>query len=130
MRAKDYETAIAQYKLAGSYSEAEFEPHAFLYWPADSLLVVPLQTAGMAVPDTGDVRIAGDLAVGALVLRIGGAGITELAFLQHPRIDRGGWNAQIRRSLVIDRTLWTLSDAGLMANDLGSLARVAWIPFN
>jgi hypothetical protein len=92
------------------------------------LLVVPLQTAGMAVPDTG--RIAGDTtAVGALVLRIGGAGITELAFLQHPQIARGGWNAQIRRSLVIDRTLWTLSDAGLMANDLGSLARVAWIPF-
>ena len=121
---------LAQYTLRGAYSEAEFDPHAFLYWPADSLLVVPLQTAGMAVPDTGDVRIAGDLAVGALVLRIGGAGITELAFLQHPRIDRGGWNAQIRRSLVIDRTLWTLSDAGLMANDLGSLARVAWIPFN
>jgi uncharacterized secreted protein with C-terminal beta-propeller domain len=122
---------LAQYTLSGAHSEAEFDPHAFLYWPADSLLVVPLQTAGIAVPDSGDVRIAGgSMAAGALVLRIGGAGITELAFLQHPQTVRGGWNAQIRRSLVIDRTLWTLSDAGLMANDLGSLARVAWIPFD
>jgi hypothetical protein len=38
------------------------------------------------------------------------------------------YNSQIRRSLVINQTLWTLSDAGLMASDLGSLARVAWIP--
>lgn len=115
-------TRTAQFKLAGAYSEAEFEPHAFLYWPADGLLVLPLQArGGMAVPNSS-TRIAPTQ--GALVLRVGPTGITEVGFVSHPAY------SPIRRSLIIDSTLWTVSDAGLLASDRNSLARLAWIPFS
>ena len=42
----DKPTRLARYYLSGANSEAEFDPHAFLYWPADGLLVVPLQFPG------------------------------------------------------------------------------------
>jgi uncharacterized secreted protein with C-terminal beta-propeller domain len=114
---------IAQYKLAGSYSEAEFEPHAFLYWPADGLLVVPLQGRNtVAVPGASSTTRFAPMQ-GALVLRVGSAGITEVGFLSHPSY------SAIRRSLIIDSTLWTVSDGGLLASDKNSLARLAWIPF-
>jgi hypothetical protein len=114
---------IAQYKLAGSYSEAEFEPHAFLYWPADGLLVVPLQGRNtVAVPGASSTSRFAPMQ-GALVLRVGSAGITEVGFLSHPSY------SAIRRSLIIDSTLWTVSDGGLLASDKNSLARLAWIPF-
>src|SRR5690606_17502076 len=35
---------IAQYHVRYGHSEAEFDPHAFLYWPRTGLLVVPLMT--------------------------------------------------------------------------------------
>jgi uncharacterized secreted protein with C-terminal beta-propeller domain len=108
---------MAQFKLAGTYSEAEFEPHAFLYWPADGLLVVPLQGRGTAT----NSRIAPTQ--GALVLRVSDSAIGEVGFVSHPSY------SPIRRSLIIDSTLWTVSDAGLMASDKNSLARLAWIAF-
>jgi hypothetical protein len=42
-----------------------------------------------------------------------------------------GWpgGGQIQRSLIIGDTLWTLSQAGLKANDLSTLAPEAWVPF-
>ncbi len=33
---------LAQHHVKQGHSEAEFDPHAFLYWAADRLLVVPL----------------------------------------------------------------------------------------
>jgi uncharacterized secreted protein with C-terminal beta-propeller domain len=105
---------LAQFKLSGAYSEAEFDPHAFLYWPADGLLVVPLQARYATTRGTANQ--------GALVLRVTANGISEVGFVSHS-------NGMIRRSLVIDSTLWTVSDAGLLASDRNSLARLAWIPF-
>ena len=58
-----------------------------------------------------------------------GQTIREVGFVQHPVSSlTNGYLAQIRRSFVIDQTLWTMSDGGLMASDLTSLARLAWIP--
>ncbi len=34
---------LAVYDLKFGHSEAEFDPHAFLYWPASRLLVIPVQ---------------------------------------------------------------------------------------
>src|SRR5712672_2208466 len=36
-------TRLATFALAGAISSAEFDPHAFLYWPGSHLVVVPLQ---------------------------------------------------------------------------------------
>jgi hypothetical protein len=69
---------------------------------------------------------------GALVLRIDDTGITETGFLSQPDPGNSGnayWSVQIERSLVIGQTLWTVSDAGAMANDLTTLRQLAWIPF-
>ncbi|HEX6871186.1 MAG TPA: beta-propeller domain-containing protein, partial [Micromonosporaceae bacterium] len=164
---------VANYTLTGASSEAEFDPHAFLYWPQDGLLVVPLQmpggvppsvgggtepgasgegssgTGGGAVgkpaappvpPDapanggSGSTAVAPDKMMpnlGALVLRMTGDKIVEVGFLRHPAssVDPG-YPAQIRRSLMIDDTLWTVSDGGLLASDSTTLARLAWIPFS
>jgi hypothetical protein len=102
---------IAQYKASGTHSEAEFDPHAFLYWPKDGLLVVPV---------TGRE-------IGAIVLHVGGGSLDEVGFVSHPRTS--SYPTTIRRSLIIDTTLWTVSDAGLLASDSNSLARLAWISF-
>jgi len=110
---------LAQYHVKGGHSEAEFDPHAFLYWPQTGLLVVPLQ----------DVKGgSGDRGVGALVLRVGDGTISDVGFVEHPR-GRDGIPT-IRRSLMIDGTLWTVSNAGLLASDPGNATQRAWVPFN
>jgi hypothetical protein len=117
---------IAQYSLSGAHSEAEFDPHAFLFWPATGLLVVPLQNTSAGGANPGATA---RLAPGALVLRVAGQTISEVGFVQHPGSSvNPDFGAPIRRSLVIDQTLWTVSDGGLMASDLTSLARIGWIP--
>jgi hypothetical protein len=136
-------TRLATYHLPSSYSQAEFDPHAFLYWPASGLLVVPLQrfeAVGGTVPPTksdastsagGSSTVTATPgaapAVGALVLHLGNGNITYVGFLHHPAMPESGYSYEIQRSLVIGQTLWTLSDGGLMATDTHSLKRVAWI---
>jgi len=76
---------------------------------------------------------------GALVLRLGERGFRELGFLRHPAspLGQGGAEAptdvymdpQIRRSLVVGDTLWTVSPLGVMANDTSTLQREAWLTF-
>jgi hypothetical protein len=100
---------LAQFTLPGGHSEAEYDPHAFLYWAADGLLVVPVSDRSTAQ-------------AGALVLQVSGSSIREIGLITHPE-------TMIRRSLIIDKTLWTVSDRGVMANDSRTLSRLAWIPF-
>jgi len=97
---------LATYALAGASSAAEFDPHAFLYWPASGLVVVPLDNSG------------------CLALRINGSGFTKVGLLTQP----GSPYATMERSLVIGQTLWTLSTTGLMASDLTTLHEQALIP--
>lgn len=144
---------MAHYQVSGAHSEAEFDPHAFLYWAREGLLVVPLQVynagsgPGAVPPDTGTGGGTGGGSAGsatapstlvprfdqgALILLVDGGNITEVGFIVHPyrAVDANyGYPAAIRRSLVIDETLWTFSDGGLMATDLHTLNRLAWIPF-
>ena len=101
-------TRLATYALAGSSSTAEFDPHAFLYWPSASLVVVPLDTP----TQNGD-----------LVLRLSGSSLSKVGLLQLPVPAQGS----IQRSLVIGGTLWTVSPVGLLASDLGTLHQQAWL---
>jgi Beta propeller domain len=129
-------TRLATFALAAAVSRAEFDPHAFLYWPAAHLMVVPLQATGMAagapVPPDGAAQSPGAPHPGALVLRIGDSGITETGFVTQPdTADTTGYAgySPIERSLIIGQTLWTISTAGARASDLTTLRQQEWIPF-
>jgi uncharacterized secreted protein with C-terminal beta-propeller domain len=107
-------TRLAQYHLPSGHSEVEFDPHAFLYWPATQTLVVPVTMAGAA---------------SAVVLRVSDGQLVELGRLSHPGAD--GYEG-IRRALVIGELLWTVSNSGLAAHELDGLAGLAerqWVAF-
>jgi hypothetical protein len=93
---------LDQHKVPRAYSEAENDPHAFLYWPAAKLLVVPLNDE-------------------ALLLRVEGDKLTELNRLSQRE-------APIRRSLVIGETRRTIAHGSVMASTLDGNQRLATIP--
>lgn len=101
---------LAQYHVKSSSSEAEYDPHAFLYWPADRLLVIPLTVYQPAKMANGT----------ALVLRVGDNKLTEVGLVTQQA-------DLIRRALVVDDVLWTRSDSGLQATNMSTLDKLAWI---
>ncbi|GII75606.1 hypothetical protein Sru01_05880 [Sphaerisporangium rufum] len=115
---------LARHHRKNSASESEWDPHAFLYWPATRLAVLPITSWGK---DGTEPR------VGAVALRIGDREITEIGTITHPKVTRGDDGTMIdpaiRRCLVIGDTLWTVSDAGLRISDLTTLAERGHIPF-
>lgn len=124
-------TRLANYTVSHGNSEAEMDPHAFLYWPATGTLVIPLQTGYGTTrpgspPSTG-TEVAPDFAPGstqALVLRLQGGSFVEVGRISHPSA------GEMRRSLVIGDALWTVSTRGVMVNDLANLTQRAWVPFS
>ena len=94
-----------------SSSEAEYQHHAFLWWPGTSLAVLPLY----------DNRFSG-----AVGLRVTRGGIDEVGRVTHGTADGA---ASIQRSLVIDDRLLTLSSVGLKASRLDDLADLAFVAF-
>lgn len=146
---------IATYGVDNATSEVEFDPHAFLYWPRDELLVLPLRTVFWAEPlplpmpdepvaeqdgatenDAALIAPRQPPAGVALVLRLDGDRFTEVGTIEHPasEIDQRQpydyVDASVRRSLVVGDTLWTLSAAGVMGHHTGTLDEQAWIPFD
>jgi uncharacterized secreted protein with C-terminal beta-propeller domain len=112
---------LAQEHVSNGQSEAEYDPHALLYWPATNLLVVPITDYGPA---------AQGVANAAMAMRVTDRGIEKLGMVAQPRNDgiRPDESPGIRRSLVIGNTLWTVSDGGLQASDLSTLDQVGWVP--
>jgi Beta propeller domain len=105
--------------IAKGSSEAEYDHHAFLHWPPARLAVVPLSSY-----DDSPF-------VGAVGFRIGREGIQEVGRISHSgggakRLDGSG---MIRRAVVVGDTLFTVSDHGVEASSLGTLAQRAWIRF-
>jgi len=121
---------LATYALASSVSAAGMDPHAFLYWPADQLVVVPIQeNGGSAVPAEATQQPVQLPQSGALVLRVSGTSLTRAGFISPPQ-SSGYDGSPIERSLVIGQTLWTISPGGVLASDLTTLRQQAWLPFS
>jgi hypothetical protein len=101
----------------GASSEAEFDHHAFLYWPATRLAVLPLSQSASE---------GGQSFSGALGLRVAAAGLGEVGRVAQP----GPQPAPIRRSLVIGGRLFTVSDQGVQAASLATLTGGAFVRFS
>jgi hypothetical protein len=126
-------TRLDTFAIRG-WSDAEHDPHAFLYWPDEDLVVIPVwwefgpESEG-ALPDAKPfIAPAG----GVMVLRVANDSLEEVGALTHIRYELPyGYPADltILRSLVIGDTLWTLSPSGALASDLDDLDEQAWVPF-
>ena len=109
---------MGQLQYAGGHSEVEGDPHAFLYWPAKNLVVLPM---------TGQPNASDGLpSSGALVLKVTASAMTEVGMVRH---EENGYGDAPRRALVIGDELWTVSATGMLVSNLDSLAEVAWVPF-
>ncbi|MGW4421608.1 beta-propeller domain-containing protein [Streptosporangium sp. NPDC004631] len=117
---------LSQMFQKNSGSEAEWAPHAFLYWAKTRTAVLPLNSWD------GTGRTSGS----AMVLTIDDSAVTRTGTITHPR-PRPVKNTRfapadpsIRRSVVIGDSIWTVSDLGLKVSDMNGLADQAWIPFS
>jgi hypothetical protein len=116
-------TRLAQYHLEGSWTEAEADPHAFLYWPDKGVLVVPVSGGAVTIADGEQV------AAGALVLKLEGNTFRQAGMLTHTSERFANMAMAPRRAMVIGDELWTVSEAGMLVSDLDSLGQLAWVTF-
>lgn len=117
---------VAQLHVKGGSSDAEHDPHAFLYWPQRDLVVVPMRVYNATEFDK-PVPYEG---ASALVLRVSGDRVERVGAVRHPVGSNDPYRADIRRSLVVGDTLWTVSSSGVQANDLDDLSRKTFLRFN
>ena len=110
------------YGIGSSWSEAESDHHAFLWWERSRLAVLPVQA------------YADKPFVGAVGFRVGRGGITEAGRVTHTGepgtgvgIRSGGM--PIRRSLIVGNSLYTVSEWGVKATDISSFAHRGWVAF-
>jgi uncharacterized secreted protein with C-terminal beta-propeller domain len=98
-------TRLYQAGLGQGWSEAESDHHAFLFWPRTGTVVVPFQQQ-------------------AVGFRVGRSrGIDELGRIENDDA------SPIRRSVVVRDTVLTVSDTGVKASSLATLADLGWVPF-
>jgi hypothetical protein len=98
-------------------SESPIDPHAFLYWAAEGIAVIPI--------DSWNYRQSG----AALVVRVEGDKLAVLGTVRNPGGPSHGYDTGIERTMVIGDQLWTMSSSGLRVSGLHSLDRQAWVPF-
>jgi uncharacterized secreted protein with C-terminal beta-propeller domain len=101
---------------SGSWSDVEYDHHAFLYWPPAKLAVLPVSAAGARGRSLFD---------GAMGFRLErNSGIAESFRISHGTPRRP---APISRSLVVRETLYTLSARGLAANRMGTFGGAGFV---
>jgi uncharacterized secreted protein with C-terminal beta-propeller domain len=113
-------TKVAGHHLPGANSEVEFDPHAFLYWPARDLVLLPVLDMPVGRKPVEPVSS------GLLVLRLGDGAFTAMGTIRH---ETSTYEPGIRRALVIGDDLWTVSAAGIQVSRIDGLATQAWVPF-
>ena len=107
-------TEVASWKQANSNTQAEYDHHAFLYWPERKIAVLPVF----------NYSGRGDALNQAIVLSVdSAAGIKEIGRISHTQ------SSPIMRSLVAVDQLWTVSNERLQANAFADLAVTARIDF-
>src|SRR5690606_37461018 len=98
-----------------------------LYWPSTRLLVMPLTWYGSTTLDRGRPMRPQS---GALGLRVDDGKLTKIGMVDHHEVTAGTREfLTIRRTLVVDGVLWTVSDRAAKASDLASLRTLDLIRF-
>lgn len=147
---------LSRVDLADTNSPAESDPHALLWWPANRLLAFPVTSyqTGQDALDVWHVGASGSLDLvsqlsqpapetasppddvcavgngdgaasgGDVAVPVAGGGAT----VPSPCYSDGG--AGIERALVVGPDLWSVSEQGIMANDMTTWTRDAWLPFS
>jgi uncharacterized secreted protein with C-terminal beta-propeller domain len=100
-----------------AYSPAEDDHHAFLWWAKDRLVVVPM------IADNGD---AGGAVMAVYHVDDSGA-IDRVGSVSAPSTAQ--YYDTVQRSLVIGAVLYVVTSRGVLASELYTLKRVAWLPF-
>jgi uncharacterized secreted protein with C-terminal beta-propeller domain len=96
-----------------SQSAVEWDHHAFLWWPATNLAVLPIDSKDF----TG--------AAGFRVDRT--SGIAEVGRVSHPA--RRRFVTPVGRAVVVGPRLYTISDLGVRASAIDSFADAGWAAF-
>ena len=107
---------VARKVLEQGSTSAEYDHHAFLYWAATKLAVIPLNTY------SEQQQFAG-----AVGLHIDASSIDEVGRVQPPRNDMYGGG--IERTLVVGNRLYATSFGGVLVSTLDTLAQTAWVPY-
>ncbi len=111
-------TRLAQKMLGNGGLVAEFDPHAFLWWPKTSLALLPYEGWDQQTYKSAAA------AVGITASRAGG--LNEVGRITHgPDWDRGN----VVRSLIVGDRVFTVSELGIATNAVGGLTAVDFQPF-
>lgn len=118
---------------AGSSTDVEHDHRAFLHWAATGLGVVPVQEWSYDEPSQTEGFHAE--AVGFTASRDGLRELGRVSHLAPPAMPEAGVSpelahrAAIRRSVVVGDRLLTISEQGVLASDLHTLAPSGFAPF-
>lgn len=113
----------------GSSTTAQFDHHAFLFWPATALAVLPVALypqSSQPQPQQQQSQQSSDSPfVGAIGFHVDRSGISEVGRVSHPASNDYQW--PIQRAIVVGDHIYTLSDAGVMESNLATLASQAFV---
>jgi len=112
----------------GAHSAVEYEHRAFLWWAKDRVAVVPMEIYPFEGVAEGSQRSEVQPFTGAVAVDVAEDGsLTERGRVSHQGHVGPEQYASINRSLVIGDTLYTLSEAGVLASDITTLADEGWL---
>jgi uncharacterized secreted protein with C-terminal beta-propeller domain len=125
---------LAVERLNDTYTQIEYDHHAFTWWEPERLALIPVELQNViAEPVSPDGReIAPDKQLPTSYLysfRVTDGGLTKVGRLTHGEHTQQ-YTGQITRSIVVGDTLYSLSGAGVAASDLGTFAERAWLPLS
>jgi hypothetical protein len=112
-------------------SSVEWDHRAFLYWPAEHLVVIPVVSWG----EWDEATQTQDYFAGAVAYRVDAeSGISLAGIIENEPLtieDEWGYSygGEIQRALVVGDELLTLSESGLQATEMQGMTQTHWLPF-